>query len=275
MKNKSILLFFSVLIVVLFNSCKQKTITVAENSYEKKYFLTSDTTKGSINIKIDVEIPDVFMTDSVLKSIRSAIISDLFGSNYDAVPTDSLAHKFTNELIRDYKLNNEPMLEKMDSKGIYSFDNEHILEGFSLLSDKNIFSYGISRYVFMGGAHGLNTRNYLNFDLKTGKKIAESDIFVPGFEKNLIELIKTRIVEQSKEDPEIAPIINLEDTDFWVDAIKPNGNFYITDESINYVFNPYEIAPFYIGQSEVILSYNRLAELLKKGSVISYLFEKK
>jgi len=59
-----------------------------------------------------------------------------------------------------------------------------------------------------------------------------------------------------------------------VDAIKPNENFYITDESINYVFNPYEIAPYYMGQTEVVIPFYRLKDILKPNSIISYLTDK-
>ena len=62
--------------------------------------------------------------------------------------------------------------------------------------------------------------------------------------------------------------------DYWTDSIKPNGNFYITDESINYVFNPYEIAPYYMGQTEVTIPFSRIKDLLKPNSIIGYLVEK-
>jgi hypothetical protein len=126
----------------------------------------------------------------------------------------------------------------------------------------------------MGGAHGLSTSNYLNFNIKNGKKITESDLFSDNYVTKLSELIKVRIVEQSFEDKSNEPILSLNDTDFWVDAIKPNGNFYITDESINYVYNPYEIAPYYMGQTEVVLPFYRLIDILKPNNVISYLIEK-
>jgi len=129
----------------------------------------------------------------------------------------------------------------------------------------------------MGGAHGLETRNYFNFDLKTGDLIKEKDLFKANYEFELAELIKKRIVEESKEykdQKNSEPIIDLEDTDYWTDSIKGNGNFYITDEGINYVFNPYEIAPYYMGQTEVSLPFSRLKNLLKPNSIIAYLVEK-
>ena len=243
-------------------------------SHSEKHYLTSDTTKGAIKIDINVEIPVCYANDSIRDSIRNVIITQLFGSDYIPFGNDSIVNIFAKDLITEYKNTNEPMVQQLDSTSFYSFNNEHTLEGFSLLNDQNIYSYGINRYVFMGGAHGLNNLNYYNFNLKTGRLITEIDIFDEGFQQALIEIIKNRIIEQNNEDASLKSITSLEDTDFWIDAIKPNGNFYLTDESINYVFNPYEIAPFYMGITEVILSYDKLKSILKSNNIIQYLIEK-
>jgi hypothetical protein len=276
MTKQTTLLLFSTLTAFLFLSCTQKTIKTEEKDFTKKYYLTSDTAKGALSMDIHVEIPVDFADKNVLNSIRATIITNLFGEKFVSHSNDSLILLFTNGLNEDYKANNLSLLNELDSASVYSFNNEHNLEGFSLLNDKNIYSYGIDRYVYMGGAHGLSNRTYFNFDLKTGQKITEKDLFIDKYELALSELIKTRIVEESKEDKgsDADPITNLEDTDFWTDSIKPNGNFYITDESINYVFNPYEIAPYYMGQTEVSLPFSRIIGLLKPNNLINYLVEK-
>ena len=274
MKKTNIILAFSILSVIFFVSCKQKTIKTIDKNHTERYFLSSDTTKGAMSIDISVQIPVGYDNEVVLDSIRKEIFVNLFGNEYATVDYDSVIQKFTSNIVAEYKLNNEPLLEKLDSTSLYSFNNEHTLEGFSLLNDEKIYSYGINRYIFMGGAHGLSTLNYLVFDLKTGKRITEKDLFVQNYPKLLSELIKKRIVEQSKEDENSEPILDLDDSVYWVDAIKPNGNFYITDESVNYVFNPFEIAPSYVGQTEVVIPFERLKEIFKPNNVISYLINK-
>jgi len=277
MKKLSIVLLVSILTTTLFFSCTQNTIKTEEKDYVKKYFLSKDTTKGALSVDIEVEIPVSFANKEVLKSIRSTIITNLFGQEYTSQVNDSLVLLFTKNLYADYRENNEPLLTVMDSANRYSFNNEHVVSGFSLLSDKKIYVYGIERYIYMGGAHGLETRNYFNFDLKTGNLITEKDLFKSNYLAELSEIIKKRIVEESKEmkeTKETEPILSLEDTDFWADSIKPNGNFYITDESINFVFNPYEIAPYYMGQTEVSIPFNRLKNILKPNNIIAYLVEK-
>jgi hypothetical protein len=124
----------------------------------------------------------------------------------------------------------------------------------------------------MGGAHGLETRNYYNFNLTTGKLITEKDLYIDNYKSALTQLIKKRIVEESTE---IKTLADLEESIFWTDSIKPNGNFYITDESINYVFNPYEIAPYAFGETEITLTFDRIKSILKPNNPITYLVNKR
>jgi len=218
MKKLSIVLLVSILTTTLFFSCTQNTIKTEEKDYVKKFFLSKDTTKGALSVDIEVEIPVSFANKEVLKSIRSTIITNLFGHEYTSQVNDSLVLLFTKNLYADYRENNEPLLTVMDSANRYSFNNEHVVSGFSLLSDKKIYVYGIERYIYMGGAHGLETRNYYNFDLKTGNTLTEKDLFKSNYEAELAEIIKKRIVEESKEmkeSKETEPILSLEDTDFW------------------------------------------------------------
>lgn len=277
MKKQSILLLMCTLALFSFYSCTSKTVKTQEKDLIKRYFLAKDTTKGSLSIDFEVEIPTEFADTAVLKSIRTTLISNLFGNEYVSHPNDSLVNYFAKNILADYIRSNEPLINESDSASRYSFNNEHTISGFSLLSDKTIYVYGINRYIYMGGAHGMETRNYFNFNLKTGKLISEDDLFKTNYEIQLAELIKVRIIEESKEyknEKNSEPIINLEDTDFWTDSIKSNGNFYITDESINYVFNPYEIGPYYLGETEVTIPFNRLKNILKPNSIIAYLVEK-
>ena len=274
MRKNIILLIITVFSVIFLFSCKKQTVQVTENNYEIRQFLNPDTTLGAINISIETEIPTYFKSDIVLDSIRKTIIKTLYGDNYISVATDSLAKKYADELVNEYISNNEPLIKEIKNKVDFRFDNEFALQGFSLLSDKKLFSYGISRYIYMGGIHSLNTRTFFNFDLKTGKVLTEADIFKDSTDAELSELIKLRIIEQSKEDSTLEVITNLEDTEYWVDAIKPNGNFYITENSINYVFNPYEIAPFALGETEVVLPYDRVVNLLKPVTILNHLLPK-
>ncbi|MDS1032619.1 DUF3298 domain-containing protein [Porphyromonadaceae sp. NP-X] len=270
MNKKSILLSVSLLSILIFVGCAPKTIKTKNLEYSNRFYLTSDTSRGSLNLVIQVEIPVKFSNKAVLDSVRSKLIASLFGDKYVSLPLDSIIPSFVADQNEDYRNNNLSMLQAANLHSYFSFNNEHILEGTALWSDENIFSYGIKRYVFMGGAHGLNTQIFMNFDLKTGKMLTENDLFIPNYKEELTKIIRSRMVE---ENTELADYADLNQTDYWVDSIQPNGNFYISDEGINYLFNPYEIGPYYLGETEVRIPYARLKDILKTGNPLEYLIE--
>lgn len=271
MKITNYVLVVCVLMAFATVSCRQKTIRTIEKSVMETHYLSNDSTKGALSVEINIELPVCYDNTTTLNLIRNSIVTNLFGEEYIAYHNDSIASQFVHDLKREYLLTNAPILNEMDNESLYSFNNEHVLDGFSLISDEKMYSYGINRYVFMGGAHGLNTINYYNYNLETGKLITEDDIFQKNSSKKLTEIIKRRIVEQSIENSDVKPIKTLENSDYWTSAIRPNGNFYIADESINYIFNPYEIGPYYLGITEVNIPFERLKSILKPRSIISHL----
>lgn len=280
MKTNKIFVLIVLVGVILFSSCKQKTVKTLEKSFSDKYYLSDDTTRGALNIDIRFEVPVCYHNSKALDSIRNRVITELFGASYVGYNNDSVAAKYAADMKNEYILENKPLLDLLDKDNQYSIINENIIEGFSLLSDEHIYSYGINRFVFMGGAHGLNTYNYFIFDLKTGARIKESDLFVKGFETKMTELLQKKLLEQIIADKALTPntgdlVVELTDTDFWVDSIRPNNNFYVTEESINYVFNAYEIGPYYLGMSEIIIPFADLKALLKPRNIIDHIINKK
>jgi hypothetical protein len=128
--------------------------------------------------------------------------------------------------------------------------------------------------VDLGGSYPSGTRYYLNFSLETGEKITEQDIFIAGYESELIDLIKEQIIIDSKisDDDEIPSIQSFEESNYIVENIKPNGNFFLNEEAICYVFNPYEISPVYFpGETEVAIPYSKIKHLMKENNPIVYL----
>jgi hypothetical protein len=61
---------------------------------------------------------------------------------------------------------------------------------------------------------------------------------------------------------------------FFAMNIVPNHNFNVTENGISYVFNPDEIAVYSMGQTEVLIPFNKLKSCLKKDSPIEELLKK-
>lgn len=282
MKKRVYILVFSLLVVAVIVTIlyivqkTPKTIITQDYSLVDKQFLASDTTLGALTIDINVELPINYQNKIMLQNIRTIITHELFGNFIMQYPDDSVLIYFAQELKTEYIDNNLDFAEKITDDSPLVFNNSFVLEGFSLLNDENIYSYGISRDVDFGGTHPSKSRIFYNFNLKNGTIINENDLFIEGYAEALTEIIKNKIIENSHNNEFIPYIDSFDKTEYNLEAIKPNGNFYINDEAICYVFNPYEIAPInYIGETEVVLPYAIIQHLLKVGNPISYLLSAK
>lgn len=278
MKSKSFLLIIIILIAVIVVAIlllKPKQIISVETDHQawsERYFLTADTTRGALTIEINIDRPIAYPDAEILNKIKTQVYTQLFGVLSNQVEADSMLVAFVKELKSEYVNNNAEFVDKLSKDNRLVFDNSFILEGFALLNDKHIFSYGITREVDLGGNHPAKTRSYYNFNLVDGSQISEKDIFVEGYEKELTSIIRLKLIADSHVVDEIPEIDSFEDSEFIVEAIRPNGNFYLNDEAICYVFNPFEIAPiYYSADTEVVLPYSLIKHLMKENNPISYL----
>ncbi|MDR2823882.1 MAG: RsiV family protein [Prevotellaceae bacterium] len=265
MINSKIFLF----IVLTFSifSCKEQIIKTKQQSYEQKCFLIpTDTAKGSLNVKVEWEYPSDFTSNAVLDSIHNTLLFNMFGEKYVGIPFDSVAKIYVRNAVVDYQ--NEGLTDlhafEQFEPNFQLGEYEQLLEGFVLFNDARLFVYGYTRYENSGGAHGSNYWFYFNFDLANGHWLIEKDLFSDSYEQTLTDLIKNTIIEDNKQT-------NIDNGIYSLDSIKPNGNFFISDEGITYLFNIYEIAPYHVGQTEVFLPYSKLKAIIRKDSPISYL----
>lgn len=113
---------------------------------------------------------------------------------------------------------------------------------------------------YSGGAHGNSWSEYLMLDTKTAKELKLSDFF-----SDVAEL--TSIAEVIfRADQEISPDVNLEETGFWFDdgIFVLNENFVFNENSIDFLFNPYEIAPYSAGLITLSIPLKEVEHLLKR-----------
>ncbi|WP_076791279.1 DUF3298 and DUF4163 domain-containing protein [Chlorobium sp. KB01] len=137
------------------------------------------------------------------------------------------------------------------------------LAGAVLLNRSGIVTIDISFYSFTGGAHGMSHTAYLVFDTRSGRRLELNDIFLPGYERTLNELVESRFRQMkglSKTDP-----LDGEEGGLVENVIRFNNNFAITDKGLIFLYNVYEIAPYVNGQTEIRLTWRELKGLLRPG----------
>jgi len=143
-----------------------------------------------------------------------------------------------------------------------NWDDEYTLELFS--STKHTFTISFSGGGYTGGAHGNYGISFSNYNIKNGKKINLSDLISNG-KKSL-----SRAVEKYyRQKNGIKPNENLTSYDWFNDKFILAENFAITDKGIYFLYNSYEIKPYSSGQTNLLVPYKYLKNVLDFSGVLS------
>ena len=134
---------------------------------------------------------------------------------------------------------------------------------FVLHNTPEILSTSLSERTFTGGAHGMSTVTFSNLDPRTGESIPLSDVLVDGYEAKLLPLAEARF----REVRGIEDAVSLTDAGF---TFFDNGVFALTDnfaigeDALTFYYNAYEVAPYALGSTEIVLRHDELNGLLKR-----------
>lgn len=200
------------------------TVTIHEAGDKDKYLIVAE--YPSLNLGIP-------------KSARTKInniLRDFTVTNVSHVKADF------EELIKDNVLS--------DSVDLDYVSNASIKNDFSKLPIINII---FETYYYAGGAHGISDAVTFAFDAKTGEKLELSHIFVGDYLQKLSVLSLQAI---KAKDP------NLETFIFADEGTKPDAlnfkNFVLESDGIRIIFGDYQVAPYSVGGSDVLLPYKDL-----------------
>jgi len=139
-----------------------------------------------------------------------------------------------------------------------SFDsfNQEILHGVQVFYNENkLLSIGLTEYDYFGGAHGLFFTRVASFDANSRKRIRLKDLFRPGFEP----LLKEAINEAARVKYGVR---NLSEV-LLVDEIELTDNFFTTPAGICFSYEPYQIAPFVMGEPRFFIPFSQLKEITR------------
>lgn len=125
-----------------------------------------------------------------------------------------------------------------------------------------VVSLSLSERTFTGGAHGSATLTFANLDPRSGDEVTLSDVLVDGHETRLLQLAEARF----REVRSIEEGMSFADAGFTFE----NGVFALTDnvsigaDGLTFYYNPYDVAAYAVGPTEIVLSYDELGELMRR-----------
>lgn len=108
----------------------------------------------------------------------------------------------------------------------------------------NLLVIEVSHYSYMAhAAHGMSTRHFLNYSIKEHTLLTPENFFTEDAAKSLGAMIKSAAQEKYSENA------------LFADAVYTINNFRITDESIEFVYQPYDVGPYSSGIITVPINY--------------------
>lgn len=243
---KRTLLFLSALLLLA--SCD---LTRTETYVDDLVVPLEEGSSDSLFFSVSLEYVVTGMKVEARQALNSTIISQAFDMEDGGGSLEEVAIRYRENLIDEY-MNENAVLEG----GVRSWE-DHLTGSFQARY-KGWKNYLVSYYSFRGGAHGIQTLSHIVFDAKTGLQVSEADLFAPGYEAPVAQLIRAAIqASMEKEDPELLQLVNLEE-------VVPNGNFALYEEGIEWLYQPYEVGPYALGIVSATIPWNQLTPYLKK-----------
>ncbi|MFA6701494.1 MAG: DUF3298 domain-containing protein [Dysgonamonadaceae bacterium] len=272
MKNKSILGVLLIISTLLwFTACDNEnnqsstsvefdTITVQENI---PLFNVVDSTMPFADFKINFVCPSKFGNDYNLVKLQQIFVKEFFSDSIDSsLSVLDAVNQYQANYTKEYQSLSEYFdsdKQKMDGEIPMWYWYSLNLENRINFENDTLLSFAVEYSDYTGGAHGSFNVKHVNIDLSTIKIIKEQDIFIADYKTVLTEKILNRLMESFN----ISTADSLDTAGFiFPEGIVPNNNFWLDADSIHYSYNQYEIAPYYMGVTEVAIPYSDLKDIL-------------
>lgn len=264
MKN-SLINIVTVIFLISIISCSQKNSDENNIKYSMKKFdriFTNPDTTLKNYARVVFEYPEIIKaSNQLVKDSITSYIKTTFLANFTGNEKAKTLDEMTDNLFGNFKR----FVEKFrDSRQSWEIEGTA-----SIIYNKNsIVSIQTDINSYLGGVHPNELVLYANFNSVNGKRINLFDLFK---DENISELnsISEKIF---RKDKKLGPEANLEEAGFWFKDNKfiLNENFGIKDDGLVFYFNPYEIAPYSMGSTEIFIPYDEIKNLIKEDG---WLFE--
>lgn len=280
MKKQSVSLLTIILSVcVILASCNDKMKYTGSLEFDriqinKTAHLFGDTAKPGTNIIIDFTYISKSSSKELKDSLNAFIISACFGDKHVGENLMDVAELYAQNYINEYRQDLEPMfLEDQKNK-----DNEESIaswysyykgiESKEKFYENDLLVYRIDFNEYTGGAHGMYTSSFINFDLKQMSQLTLDDLFIGEYHDNLSDLLWNQLMANHK----VVTRNELEDMGYGSTGdLVPTENFYLSREGITFYYNVYEFTPYVMGPVEITLPYAAMEHLLSKNSIVGWL----
>ena len=204
--------------------------------------------------KIEIVVPkaldDIAVSVSINRAMEEEVISLLSFDEEQEIDTMDKAMDSFSQSYREMKA-------KFPDE---SAGWEASIMGEVIYEDTAVITIELNSYTYTGGAHGYGSTTYVNFDKYKGAELENWELFedLEGFQKYAES--RFRIQENIPQDQNI----NATGFMFNADSFHLADNMGYTNEGVQLIYNPYEVASYAEGPIVLNLPYVEVNTYLKR-----------
>lgn len=214
---------------------------------------------ASPRFDISISMPYAKGDGSRARMINNAIEEEIF--MMQGLNMQQAVDSFVSMRCREYIEYFSDFYEKDKAEGERSgwYECYYNLKAHTKQNADTIVNYVYELDTYEGGAHGMHIKGVMNFSKNTGRQVTLADVLLPGFEHRLSELLLDKLIKQTKSKD----IDGLREKGYLYDMdMAPAQMYMINDNGITFIYNPYEIASFAVGMTELKMSWSELKDIV-------------
>ena len=210
----------------------------------------------------DLRVLKAHGTDTVFADAFNVDISYyLFGKRTTAVRGAMIT--FIDSIIELFKEENKEEIRFAKEEGYEprEIDYEYVINTeVHYGNNRDIIGHFINMYQYTGGAHGGTFITCRNLRLEDGSVVTLDNYFKPGYEEVLIPVLEKKLLEYA----ECGSRDELDEHGYFSnEPMFVSENFEIRQDTIDFIYNQYDIAPYSTGITTLSVANDEIRSILR------------
>ena len=147
--------------------------------------------------------------------------------------------------------------EVKESATAYSIDESDKL--LIMFQTSRLVTLAFDNYAYTGGAHGNYGSEFKVLDLTNNKVLELHDILTDDG----IATLQPKLEVSFRKQFNLRAGDSLTEGGLFENKIEPNDNICVTGSGLEFVYNPYEIGPYVMGEIDIFIPFTELTQYLK------------
>jgi len=255
-------IIIALIAILAFTACQEKGDKYAFQYVTFKETLPYTQGKDHPSCVFDLNVLKSHGTDTVFADAFNVDISE-FLFNKRTTDVRGAMITFIDSIIDLFKEENKEEIRYAKEEGFQprDIDYEYVINTeVHYGNGRDIIGHFINMYQYTGGAHGGTFITCRNYRLEDGSVVTLDNYFKPGYEKVLIPVLEKKLLEYA----ECSSRDELDEHGYFGnEPMFVSDNFEIRKDTIDFIYNQYDIAPYSTGITTLSVPEDEIRSILR------------